>query len=454
MNDARDLSARLSELLRLEHGAMADFLVALADFDRRRLWVELGYPSLFYFLHRELGLSKGAAYYRKTAAELVQRFPEVIPPLRDGRLCITSIVELGKVLTAENRDEVLPQFFHRSKREAREVAVALRPVEAAPRREVVTRVRGVAPAAAPSIDVVLTDDGIVGRERSIPAGGTQVAPTTSALDAGAVMEPRVQPAEQVDANFPLPPASDPSFRDSRDSRDHDSRDHDSRDHDSRDHDSRDHDSCDRDSRERDSRERGSRDARDSAEPLTADLRRLHVTVSRRFLEKLEAARDALSHACPGASAEEILERGLDLVLESQAKRKGVVEKPRRERRPAKPDHLPAEVKRAVWIRDGGRCQWALESGGICGSTKRVEFDHSLPDALGGPPTVKNMRLLCRFHNEYAARLVFGDAWMDRFTRGRPKPSSLSPRLAGGEGRGEGGSEGGGHDRASEPRTGL
>jgi hypothetical protein len=120
MNDARDLSARLSELLRLEHGAMADFLVALADFDRRRLWVELGYPSLFYFLHRELGLSKGAAYYRKTAAELVQRFPEVIPPLRDGRLCITSIVELGKVLTAENRDEVLPQFFHRSKREARE----------------------------------------------------------------------------------------------------------------------------------------------------------------------------------------------------------------------------------------------------------------------------------------------------------------------------------------------
>jgi hypothetical protein len=54
---------------------MADFLVALADFDRRRLWVELGYSSLFSFLHRELGLSKGAAFYRKTAAELVQRFP-------------------------------------------------------------------------------------------------------------------------------------------------------------------------------------------------------------------------------------------------------------------------------------------------------------------------------------------------------------------------------------------
>jgi hypothetical protein len=64
---------------------MADFLVALADFDRRRLWLELGHTSLFAFLHRELGLSAGAAYYRKTAAELIQRLPEVIEPLRDGR---------------------------------------------------------------------------------------------------------------------------------------------------------------------------------------------------------------------------------------------------------------------------------------------------------------------------------------------------------------------------------
>jgi hypothetical protein len=42
-------------------------------------------------------------------------------------LCITSIVELAKVLTPENRDEVLPRFFHRSKREAMEVTAELRP---------------------------------------------------------------------------------------------------------------------------------------------------------------------------------------------------------------------------------------------------------------------------------------------------------------------------------------
>ena len=101
--NARDLTVRLVALLRREQGALADFLLALADFDRRRLWLELGHSSLFYFLHRELGLSKGAAFYRKTAAELIQRFPEIVEPLRDGRLCITSVVELAKVITPENQ---------------------------------------------------------------------------------------------------------------------------------------------------------------------------------------------------------------------------------------------------------------------------------------------------------------------------------------------------------------
>ena len=73
MHDTRAFSNRLAELLRREHHALAEFLVALADFDRARHWLELGYTSCFYFLHRELGLSKGAAFYRKTAAELIQR---------------------------------------------------------------------------------------------------------------------------------------------------------------------------------------------------------------------------------------------------------------------------------------------------------------------------------------------------------------------------------------------
>src|SRR5438445_8986709 len=70
--------------------------------------------------------------------------------------------------------------------------------------------------------------------------------------------------------------------------------------------------------------------RDEAEPLTAELSRLHITVSRRFLEKLEAARAALSHAHPLATAEDILETGLDLVLDRHLKRKGLGQKARQQ----------------------------------------------------------------------------------------------------------------------------
>jgi 5-methylcytosine-specific restriction endonuclease McrA len=73
------------------------------------------------------------------------------------------------------------------------------------------------------------------------------------------------------------------------------------------------------------------------------------------------------------------------------------------------------VKRAVWQRDGGRCQWELDGGGVCGSTHRVQLDHIVPRGRGGPSTVENLRVLCAAHNDLAARQVYGDAWMDRFT---------------------------------------
>jgi hypothetical protein len=125
--------------------------------------------------------------------------------------------------------------------------------------------------------------------------------------------------------------------------------------------------------------------RASSEPLTGSLSRLHITVSNGFLKKLDAARDALSHALPGANVEAILEGGLDLLLKQHARRKGLVEKPRKIARAAKPDTATAKAKREVWKRDGGRCQWPLDSGG-------------------------------RFHNDMAARKMFGDHWMNQFTK--------------------------------------
>jgi hypothetical protein len=62
MTTAREQTLRLADLLRREHHALAEFLVALAAFDEAKGWVELEYSSLFYFLLRELGLPKGPVH--------------------------------------------------------------------------------------------------------------------------------------------------------------------------------------------------------------------------------------------------------------------------------------------------------------------------------------------------------------------------------------------------------
>lgn len=138
--EARERRDELAGLLARERGAAADFLLALADFDRRRGWERLGHASLFTFLTRELRLSSGAAQLRLSAARLLPRHPAVEAALRSGRLCISAVGQLARVLTPENEAEVLPRFLGLSAREAQEVAAALLPCPAPPRREVVTLV--------------------------------------------------------------------------------------------------------------------------------------------------------------------------------------------------------------------------------------------------------------------------------------------------------------------------
>lgn len=136
--NAHAWTSHIVDLVRREHAALAELLLAIAEFDRLKMYRRLGYRSLFDFLHREVGLSRGSAYYRQVGARVVQRFPETVDPIRDGRLCLTSVIELAKVVTAGNREEVIPRFFHRSRQEAKQVVVEMRPVEHAPTRTVVT----------------------------------------------------------------------------------------------------------------------------------------------------------------------------------------------------------------------------------------------------------------------------------------------------------------------------
>ena len=123
---------------------------------------------------------------------------------------------------------------------------------------------------------------------------------------------------------------------------------------------------------------------------------------------------------PGADAEAILSAGLDLLLARDAENKALVDKPRSTPADAEgapdSDHVPAAVEREVRKRDGGVCQWPVDSGGVCGSRHRVQIDHIIPKAQGGKPVIGNLRLLCAHHNKLAARQKLGHGLMNRYCR--------------------------------------
>jgi 5-methylcytosine-specific restriction endonuclease McrA len=76
-----------------------------------------------------------------------------------------------------------------------------------------------------------------------------------------------------------------------------------------------------------------------------------------------------------------------------------------------PRHIPAEVKRGVFKRDGGQCTYTSESGHRCEARGDVEFDHKTEVARGGGSTVDDVQLRCRGHNQFTAEQTFGAGFM-------------------------------------------
>ena len=63
--------------------------------------------------------------------------------------------------------------------------------------------------------------------------------------------------------------------------------------------------------------------------------------------------------------------------------------------------IPVELKRKVWKRDGGCCQYQdPQTGKRCGSKYKLEFEHTKPWSFGGKHSLENLWILCRNHNIY------------------------------------------------------
>ena len=146
---------------------------------------------------------------------------------------------------------------------------------------------------------------------------------------------------------------------------------------------------------------------------------MQFTIGQETHDGLRRLQALLRREIPDGDPGAIFARAVVLLLEKVGKSKLAATSrprpPRVSRRAADNDvgatapsrHIPADVKRAVWQRDGAQCAFVAPTGRRCRERAYLELHHVQPYAMQGPASVANISLRCRRHNQYEAELIFG-----------------------------------------------
>lgn len=349
-----ELTAAVSRCSRDERGATAQLVAHLAEFDARRLYLGAGYSSLFAYCREVLGLSEDAAFNRIEAARACRLFPVILGRLADGTLTVTTVRLLARHLTGANHLELLAAADRRGKREVEELVTRRFPKPDTPAsvRKVPER-----PVSVPREPVP---------ETSIAGDSTSVGPLLEGAPT-AITAPST--ADRPTAFADPAPDTTPVRR-------------------------------------------------SSVKPLAAERYEIRFTAGSATRDKLRVAQDLLRHVVPTGDVAAIVDRALTALIDELSRKKiAIVRRPKAERGgplagsrrvpPAGSRHVPAEVRRDVWIRDGGRCAFLGAGGHRCSERAFLEYHHVRPYAVGGEATRDNIQLRCRAHNAHEADLFYG-----------------------------------------------
>ena len=150
--------------------------------------------------------------------------------------------------------------------------------------------------------------------------------------------------------------------------------------------------------------------------LTEDLKELKVVFDQETWEKLDELKSRLSHQNADLSYQGLIKLLVEkthksVVGKASSTHEQPAKKPCRapaavsvvEKQPrnSKRAPIPTKVKRHIWHRDQGQCQYKdSNSNQICGSKYYLEIDHLHRVRHGGGNDPENLRLLCRAHNQW------------------------------------------------------
>ena len=146
------------------------------------------------------------------------------------------------------------------------------------------------------------------------------------------------------------------------------------------------------------------------------LVRICFTATEELLAGIERARALLRHKHPKGRLEHVFGEAIAALLDARDPHRRLARKAVRGRamergggKDARPSRrIPQRVRDAVLSRDGERCSFVAVDGRRCEAVEWLEYDHIRPWALGGSSDdPANIRILCRAHNQHAARRIFG-----------------------------------------------
>jgi hypothetical protein len=373
-----ELLANTRSLVGRSNQMFAALLAHLAEVEARGLHRTRACASLYTYCIYELRFSEDAAARRAGAAKLVKRFPLLLGAIANGELHLTGLLLLGPHLTAENLVEVMGRAKFRTKKELGKLVRELHPLPLVP--DLIEPLRPLPPSLRrPTWEQFVS--AFAPAVRELPPGQRPRDWANDADDAtlverdvdrtvapqsvdGAMATESVEPVSSA-SSLPAPARVERPWL--------------------------------------------------ARLPVTGPQQyQVQFSTTEEHVQLIERAKALLARRAPGKSLGELHLQAMKLLVATLEKQRfAVTERPRQE--PPAPRqrgrHIPANVRRAVFERDGGRCSFVDERGERCRETHCLEFHHRQPFGKQGPHTVENVTLHCSSHNALAAEFDFGPEHM-------------------------------------------
>lgn len=181
-----DLLSETTRAAAIERRSTAELLALLGEVDFRKLYLGLGYSSLFVYCTSALHMSESAAYMRIAAARSSRSFPSILTHLMNGDVTLTTVSLLASRLTNENHEGLLSTASHKRRRDVERLVASL-----APKPDVASSVRRL-PDRSPSAALPAQSSTPLPLDRAVPLSVTP-APAHVTVSAPSTYRPVLAP---------------------------------------------------------------------------------------------------------------------------------------------------------------------------------------------------------------------------------------------------------------------